>query len=156
METLHLSFNNILILPDSFRLDKLKTLHLNSNVIQILPLGFLSHLPFLIDLNLSNNRLTSLEGSGLELNTKLQILDVSSNLLKSLPDCLSTCSQLKILKASSNQITKLGWPPSLLSSTRLSGVYLEKNPISRNEFMEVKGYEVYAERRKGRVDQFLF
>lgn len=153
LKNLELGGNKIeSIHPDSFKgLDKVEEIWLGKNAIP--RLINLHHLKSLKVLSIQGNRLKKIEGleqlehleelyvsnnhiakiEGLEKNTKLKILDVTSNKITKIEN-LNMLTELTDIWASFNQIDQdfesVG--EELKNCTKLETIYLEGNPIQRN------------------------
>ena len=101
----------------------------SSNSLGSLPIA-LFQLKHLTQLDASRNRLTELpmlpEEAGRGWTCpKLSNLDISSNQISALPDCLFRLRELKEINANNNQITHV--PPSVWTAAKLSKLYLNHN-----------------------------
>lgn len=126
LTAVHASRNKLRTSPPSFaQLSNLEELDLRKNELSYVPLEILS-LPKLRVLNLSDNRITSLDG--VDQLSGLESLDISFNRVRHLPQGLSSLPRLKTLDLSANSLA--GFPLQdgdypVLEELRLSG-----NPIS--------------------------
>ncbi|CBY08311.1 unnamed protein product [Oikopleura dioica] len=148
---LDLSGNKLETLPAQMRrLSSLRIMNISNN-----PLGFaqLRQLPSLIalkELYLSNTQRTAanLPQSFEEISQTLEVIDLSSNQLQEIPDCLFECVQLRRLNLSNNEISEVHlqidkWhhlrnlnlsnnkltslPASLQKLTQLTSLYISEN-----------------------------
>ena len=99
---IQLAYNQIVFVPSEIlQLPNLEHFDLSYNCISSLPEALLGQLlPSLVVLNLSNNMLTDLPSYFQ--NSGIKELDLSHNLLKSVPQCIGTLSQLQSLNISDN------------------------------------------------------
>jgi len=147
LEILDLSANCLHALPDDFiRLKKLKILFLSNNEFTVFPnvlgkclsldmIGFKANKIETIEENalpvnlrwliLTNNCIVSLPKS-IGQNHKLQKVMLAGNRLKKLPDEMSGCLNLELLRISANAITEL--PKWLFTLPRLSWLAYAGNP----------------------------
>ncbi|TPX48816.1 hypothetical protein SeMB42_g02835 [Synchytrium endobioticum] len=137
-----------------FALSALQTLDVSNNHIHTLP-PLILHMSNLKALNASNNQLVCIPleigGSGLP---DLEELNVNDNFLTAIPPELGIMPKLKVLKVRNNRIRV--FPAGVLDckTSVLTWIDVQGNPCERM-LPDVSGYEEYAARRKGRIDQFL-
>ncbi len=110
-------------------------------------------LPSIIHLDLSGNRLISLEG--LEVMVTLVEVNLDDNLLQELPSRLALLVNLKFLSLKMNQIRfnspvtqNQSIPKAIFEETQLDKIELKGNPITNREVMNFEGIQSFLERRK--------
>ncbi|KAI9226398.1 MAG: hypothetical protein DHS80DRAFT_25270 [Piptocephalis tieghemiana] len=131
LHTLILDANRLSHLPRSLsQCSHLRILRLGSvyggNLLSSLPDSLISSLPLLRELDLSSNLLSTLPD--LPWPPDLRSLDLSDNALTSLPPHLGQCRQLRALVASRNLLTTI--PRSLALLTSLESLDLSGNRLS--------------------------
>ena len=82
----------------------------------------------IVILNLANNRMESFDMSWLGhwARRSLSFLDLSNNLLDTVPSNMALCSELKNIRLANNKIT--AFPESTLKGTKIHNISLEGNP----------------------------
>ena len=123
----------------------------------------LTHLPptllsafKIITLELSGNRLISLDGIGELVN--LLDLYIDDNLLEYLPEEVSLLSKLKKLSAKRNKLTIAPnkpqiIPTSFLVHSMVENIDLEGNQLTKAEVLSLEGMDQFLERRKALKDK---
>jgi Leucine-rich repeat (LRR) protein len=76
------------------------------------------------------------------------VLEISHNVLEQLPQDLSGLKNIKSFHLAHNKLTSI---PSSLLETGISSIDFDNNPLQLDTFREIKGYDGYCERRKGRI-----
>uniref|UniRef100_A0A1I7ZZ96 TIR domain-containing protein n=1 Tax=Steinernema glaseri TaxID=37863 RepID=A0A1I7ZZ96_9BILA len=115
---------------DFFGRSRLLHLHINaSNVETVEPKAF-SGLPSLQLLDLSKNRISTLNGSELVKTAKIAYLFLNDNRLRAFePELAASLPNLQVLSLNGNQLEDLPKPLVGMASGRLSSVSLGKNPF---------------------------
>ncbi len=90
----------------------------------------------LVELNLSDNRLTGAIPAEIRLLNKLEILDLSDNAMTGLPAEIGQLSRLKTLDLSNNQLT--GLPLELGQLTNLETLDLRGNDYSMQDLNHIR------------------
>jgi len=127
VESLRLSYKNILRVDNLVGLRNLTTLCLDNNVIE--EIDNISHLVHLTWLDLSFNNIRKI--SGLEQLTQLKDLSLYCNQLESI-ESLEQCTQLECLSLGRNKINKLESVLYLRQFSKLRLVTLEGNPVCKD------------------------
>ncbi|XP_060073754.1 PH domain leucine-rich repeat-containing protein phosphatase 2-like [Ylistrum balloti] len=137
MQELFMSGNNLgnAALPFACTFPRLKVLHIAHNNITDLHSRDINRLEVLQELNISGNLLRSLP-SALCKHPKLQCLRVNANLLKEIPDFKKSPS-LKILDVGSNRLSEL--PVSKLMGSQVHLLDISGNPNLMVDSGELKG-----------------
>lgn len=122
----NLNFLNDLILGDDV---KLNVLSAKNNDIEELPEIFVSSLTELKNVLLSSNRFNKFPRILIESKSSSSIkqIDLSSNLINEIPQAISSCTNLQILKASANKLRRI--IPELSSLSKLKELDLSFNQI---------------------------
>ncbi|ELR06063.1 hypothetical protein VC83_07332 [Pseudogymnoascus destructans] len=108
LETLDLHGNTLISIPRGLRrLEMLTTLNLSNNKLQNDCFEIISQIPSLRDLKIANNLLCSEASSGLLSLVNLEVLDLHSNQLSSLPAGFGDLVRLRVLNLSENTFTSL-------------------------------------------------
>ncbi|TVU30484.1 hypothetical protein EJB05_22111, partial [Eragrostis curvula] len=106
----------------------------------------LSCLPTLLNLSLSQNRITSLPSSLGDCESLIEV-DLSSNLLAELPEALGNLHNLKALLLRNNGLTSL--PANLFKQcSQLTTLDLHGTEITNDVIRQVEGWEDFDERRR--------
>ncbi|TVU30498.1 hypothetical protein EJB05_22125, partial [Eragrostis curvula] len=106
----------------------------------------LSCLPTLLNLSLSQNRITSLPSSLGDCESLIEV-DLSSNLLAELPEALGNLHNLKALLLRNNGLTSL--PANLFKQcSQLTTLDLHGTEITNDVLRQVEGWEDFDERRR--------
>jgi Leucine-rich repeat (LRR) protein len=103
---------------------------LSSNVITKIPSKLPTKFSFIKNLNLSQNRMSTLPDELTEL-TQLESVDISHNSFISLPACLFNAKKLAKINARKNFIADVDIE-LMLTAPRLQDLNLEENPLSRS------------------------
>lgn len=131
---LDLSDCQLMQVPDAIyfmmRNTALTTCNLSSNVITKIPPKFPAKFSLITELNLSNNRMSSLPEEISEC-TQLEKVDISHNSFISLPPCLFSLPSLISLDARKNFVADVDIE-AIVSCPNLETVNLEENPLSRD------------------------
>ncbi|XP_069113658.1 PH domain leucine-rich repeat-containing protein phosphatase 2-like isoform X2 [Argopecten irradians] len=137
LQELFMSGNNLgnAALPFACTFPRLKVLHIAHNNITDLHSRDINRLEVLQELNISGNLLRSLP-SALCKHPKLQCLRVNANLLKELPD-FKKSPNLKILDVGSNRLSEL--PVSKLMGSQVNLLDISGNPNLMVDSGELKG-----------------
>ncbi|XP_033753992.1 PH domain leucine-rich repeat-containing protein phosphatase 2-like isoform X2 [Pecten maximus] len=137
LQELFMSGNNLgnAALPFACTFPRLKVLHVAHNNITDLHSRDINRLEVLQELNISGNLLRSLP-SALCKHPKLQCLRVNANLLKELPD-FKKSPNLKILDVGSNRLSEL--PVSKLMGSQVNLLDISGNPNLMVDSGELKG-----------------
>jgi len=142
-KNLDLSDCQLMQVPDAIyfmmRNTTLKACNLSSNVITKIPPKFPSKFSLITELNLSNNRMSSLPEEIAEC-TQLERVDISQNSFISLPNCLLTLPALVSLDARKNFIADVD-VEAMTSCSSLENVNLEENPLSRETSQALSNIE---------------
>eukprot|EP01133_Synstelium_polycarpum_P012205 gene12205-14287_t len=124
---LDLSHNQLSDLcPEIGQLGALRELYLSGNTLSKFPPT--SGLTSLRKLLLDNNQISSVPEDALSPLTQLQTLDLSINLITSIPTTLAKLSNLKVLNLSKNQLTEI--PVSVRSLAKLHNLSVDYNRIT--------------------------
>ena len=152
LQKLNVSHNKIVVVDCTVQLSKLKEFDMSYNLIVGIGASMYEtcSLEKLERLNISYNQLESLESSIGRL-VKLVHLDVTQNRLTDLPMELGKCKTLQTVLVANNALRTV--PTSLLTNGALSRLRLEKNEISKDDFLEIEGCDEFMERRRGRIDR---
>lgn len=144
LETFNASKNNLSALPANFaNLKALKTLNLSGNSFKKFP-AQVCDLALLDMVDLSENKVSEMPTDMSRLNCSEVVLN--QNQLSSVPDSISRCPRLKILRVQENCLPLDGIPPSILSESTVSVLAIEGNLFEERELHQVPGYEAYQER----------
>jgi hypothetical protein len=131
---LDLSDCQLIQVPDAIyfmmRDTQLTACNLSSNVITKIPPKFPTNFNFIIDLNLSFNKMSSLPEE-ISKCTQLETVDISHNSFISLPNCLLNLPKITQINARKNFIADV--EVELVSTCgTLESLNLEENPLSRD------------------------
>lgn len=151
LKVLILDGNRITNLPDElgslYRLEKLSVI---GNSLTCLPKN-IGDLHNLLLLNVSDNKLKSLPES-IGGCVSLEELQANGNFIEELPPSVCNLLHLKFLSLNNNTIRQL--PQNLLKDCKaLQNVSLHDNPISMDQFQQMKGFEEFEARRKKKYDK---
>lgn len=145
------------VLPQS-----LTKLNVSNNHLASIPTSAFVELGQLVELNLSGNRLTSVEGVGVL--TRLHILYLDDNRLQELSIDMAMCTSLKHLSVKNNLISaksisregEQSIPKAIFEDTALTVLDLSGNQmISKSIVMGFEGVDDFIERRKKSLDKNL-
>ena len=151
LEILKLDRNVLKALPPSIEtLSKLKQIDLSGNQLGWFPVKLPASLTVILCRDCG---IASLPEDGWASFPQLLELDVSGNKIESLPDGLSECKKLKILRAANNRLSVV--PASVLQGTVVSAVSFKGNQFDEKQFEQMEGFGEYMKRRKARLDKSL-
>lgn len=108
---------------------KLTACNLSSNVLTKIPPKFPAKFSLITELNLSNNRMSTLPEEIVEC-TQLERVDISHNSFIALPNCIFTLPSIILLDARKNFIADVD-VEAMTACRTLESVNLEENPLSR-------------------------
>jgi internalin A len=129
IEKVDISYNQITSLPsERIEYPKCKNLSIKGNRLQKFPTTF-SDVKTLVKLDLSENRISSIEDDAFDGLENLIELDLSFNELTYLPTSLGKLTKLKKLNLSGNKIGSL--PKEFENLTSLESLDFDGNPIGR-------------------------
>jgi len=121
-------------IPDAvyfmMRNTSLVTCNLSSNVIKKIPPKFPAKFSLITELNLSNNRISTLPDEIAEC-TQLEKVDISQNSFLQIPNCLLNLPAIVSLNARNNFIADVDIEMVEESSGSLEYLNLEENPLTR-------------------------
>jgi Leucine-rich repeat (LRR) protein len=83
----------------------------------------------------------------------LEEFAAEDNQLTAIPDTFAELHRLKLLKLAGNGLKSV--PEGVFTKTPVASVDLARNPMTDSEVLRLPGYEVYLERRKGKVNQLM-
>ncbi len=139
LETLTLSHNNISSFPDSFvNLKSLQTVNVSNNNLMEFPIA-LCQLVKIDFVDLSDNKITAIP-NGIDVISAVEI-NLNRNRIGVIPENLSKCQRLKVLRLEENCVEVMGVPPSVLRDSKISLLCLEGNPLLMRELQEIPEYE---------------
>lgn len=119
--------NRIASLPQNWPLTQLRKLDISNNGISVLPTYFLSSIPMLSQLDISRNIISTIPVSISALSS-LTNFDASHNRIKTLPSIFSQLKSMQVMDLSANLIKKI--PDTVFDSmTSLSRLFLQENPL---------------------------
>lgn len=129
--------------------------NIEANHLTHLPPSMLSAFK-LITLELSSNRIVSLEGIGELVN--LLDLYLDDNMITSLPEEISLLVKLKKLSLKRNKLTIVPnkpqvIPASFLINSTLDNIDLDGNPLNKADVLQLEGMDQFLERRKALKDK---
>ena len=139
LETLILSNNVLSTFPDSFvNLKTLQTVNVSHNNLTEFPICFcqLIRVDFV---DLSDNKITSIP-NGIDVISAVEI-NLNRNQISIIPESVSKCRRLKVLRLEENCIELMGVPPPVLKDSSISLLCLEGNPVTMRELQEIPEYE---------------
>jgi len=143
--------NKLSSLPPSIEsLTKLKRLDMSENQFGAFPTKLPSSLDALVCRSCGAKKLPE---SGWSTYPHLLELDVSGNGLTELPEAISECKKLRILRAANNKLP--GVPMVILQATVVDNVSLKGNLFDEKQFKTMDGVAEYLVRRKARLDKSL-
>ena len=139
LETLTLSQNIISSFPDSFvNLKSLQTVNVSCNNLTEFPIA-LCQLTRVDFVDLSSNKITAIP-NGIDVISAVEI-NLNRNQIAVIPESISKCQRLKVLRLEENCIEIMGLPPSVLKDSKISLLCLEGNPLLTRELQEIPEYE---------------
>lgn len=138
LEEIHLDHNQLEEIPVGIAgLNRLRTIDLSHNAISSLEViyylwenGFTSDA--LLDVKISDNKISDIADFKLALFPCLQSLDVSGNMLTAFPDCITKCADLRVVRAARNRIATI--PASIGELTNLTHLDLTNNRLTSLTF----------------------
>lgn len=124
----------------------LKTVKLDHNQLSTFPIC-VCDLPNLETLDVSNNRIESLDGPS-ERYAKLQCIELNlcQNQLRTLNAGLAKCARLITLRLQENCLQLEALSPDILAESKLSLIEIEGNLFQDKEFHQSPGYDQYLEK----------
>ena len=138
LETLNVSANCLSMFPDSFvNFKALKTVNLSGNKLTSFPL-FLCQLTQVNFVDLSSNQITSIP-VGIEVISAVEI-NLNRNQISVIPESVSQCQSLKVLRLEENCISLVGVPPTVLRDSNISILCLDGNLFPPRELHEMPEY----------------
>ena len=139
LDTLNISNNSISHFPDAFvNLKSLKTVNISQNKLTEFPL-FLCQLTHVDFVDVSDNKITYIP-NGIDVISAVEV-NLNRNQVSVIPESLSSCRRLKVLRLEENCINLMGVPPSILQNSSISLLCLEGNPLQLRELRELPEYE---------------
>ncbi|KAJ8309184.1 hypothetical protein KUTeg_014058 [Tegillarca granosa] len=144
LESLSLESNSITALPASFvNLAALRTLNLSSNKLTVFPKQLIK-LRQLDAVDLSKNKITIIpddiqDCQAIELN-------LNQNQLSNLPESLSMCPRLKVLRLEENCLEISAFSPKIMKESKIALFAFEGNVFDTKAFNHLEGYDEYMER----------
>ncbi len=139
LETLILTDNAISTFPDSFvNLKMLQTVNVSHNNLTEFPICFcqLVRVDFV---DLSDNKIVSIP-NGIDVISAVEI-NLNRNQISVIPESVSKCQRLKVLRLEENCIESMGIPPAVLKDSNISLLCIEGNPVTNRELQEIPEYE---------------
>jgi leucine-rich repeat protein SHOC2 len=154
-----------------FHKESLERLNMSENLLSNIDMR-INKLSFLKELNLSRNNIIHLDE-----NIKfpsLQVLELSHNRIKIIPNSLILSAKLEFIDLSHNEIISLpeeNWentnittinleenninnlPRNFLLNSKISVLNLKNNKITKSQILRDEGYEAFENRRKLKKDQ---
>ncbi|SDI09796.1 small GTP-binding protein domain-containing protein [Chryseobacterium taeanense] len=129
IEKVDISYNQITLIPEHFiEYPKCKDLSIKGNRLQVFPKA-ISDVYTLEKLDLSENKIASIEDDAFDCLENLIELDLSFNELKYLPTSIGKLKKLKRLNLSGNKISSL--PKEFENLTSLEFLDFDSNPIGK-------------------------
>ena len=119
-------------------LKSLKTVNISQNKLTEFPL-FLCQLTHVDFVDVSDNKITYIP-NGIDVISAVEI-NLNRNQVSVIPESLSSCRRLKVLRLEENCINLMGVPPSILQNSSISLLCLEGNPLQLRELQELPEYE---------------
>ena len=110
---------------------KVQAVDLSRNQFIEFPLNLDKLIQFLFEINISNNKITSIP-SFVGLGELLQFLDFSSNRLSELPSNISDLKHLREIILSMNRFSKI--PECLYQCAKLETILIRDNQVNKNYF----------------------
>jgi len=150
LKILNFSNNKITNISNNIQnLKNLKELYLNNNKIINLPSEFFK-LNLLNNLDLSNNEIQTFNEDFIFIKN-LIFLNLSKNKIETLPENNWSKSNLIHLDLSFNLIKNI--PNEILEYSKITLLNLKGNFITKSNLRDLKGFEIFSERRKRLKDQ---
>ena len=139
LETLVLAHNSITAFPDAFvNLKSLQTVNVSQNNLSEFPLA-LCQLTRVDFVDLSGNKIKEIP-NGIDVISAIEI-NLNRNQISVIPESVSKCRRLKVLRLEENCIELMGVPPIVLRDSKVSLLCLEGNPLLMRELQELPEYE---------------
>ena len=139
LETLVLAHNSITAFPDAFvNLKSLQTVNVSQNNLSEFPLA-LCQLTRVDFVDLSGNKIKEIP-NGIDVISAVEI-NLNGNQISVIPESVSKCRRLKVLRLEENCIELMGVPPVVLKDSKVSLLCLEGNPLLMRELQELPEYE---------------
>lgn len=139
LEVLQLGYNHIKEIPTSFsKFANLKSIYLQSNEVTAFPLC-LCELKHLDVVDLSENKIQELP----DRMEKLQCieLNVNVNRLKNLPESLSLCPRLKVLRVEENLLELASITSDFLKKSQICVLAVDGNLFQTKDLTDKDGYD---------------
>ena len=139
LENLQLGYNHIRDIPSSYsNLKNLKSIYLQNNQLTVFP-HCLCELRHLDVVDLSENKIHELP----ENMASLQCieLNLNANQLKSLPETLSSCPRLKVLRVEENLLELAAITSEFLKDSQVCVLAVDGNLFQVKELTDKDGYE---------------
>ena len=145
LEVLSANNNKLEELPKSFsELSNLRSVSLSHNQFQTFPLA-LCRLKRLNYIDLSENQITQIPVQIQDLNATE--LNLNLNRISSLPQELSDCKRLKVLRINNNCLPITAITKPILSDSKIAVLTLEGNGFDVRKIRELDGYEDLCQKR---------
>ena len=138
LDSLQLSDNRLTSITLSVSMKALKTIDLSNNKLKTFPKEICS-LPHIDAVDMSGNSITSLPEDVGDLHAIE--LNMNRNRLNSLPDSLSKCKRLKVLRIEENCLPVSSLSPAILKESQISVLAFDGNLFDMKAFQEVEGYD---------------
>jgi len=123
----------------------LKTLKISHNALSVVPAAWGRDAKHLAVIDASHNKVASFQDAESFGTLPLAEVDLSANVLSSLPSVFASCGKLKILNVGSNRLGDI--PPSIFRNPALKTIALDGNPVcTDNKHLKLEGYDEYADR----------
>ena len=120
------------------KMNNLKTINISSNKLKEFPECFCL-LPNVDVIDISSNFLTSLPAS-IETLKAIELI-VNKNKLNFLPNELSKCERLKVLRVEENCLRADAFTENILKNSKISVISFDGNLFNMKQFQELDGYE---------------
>lgn len=132
--------NQLTVFPDScVNIKTLQSVNFSHNRIKEFPY-FLCHMRKLDFVDVSNNSIEALPTEGLE-NLNVVELNLNRNKIQIVPECLTRCKRLKVLRLEENILELTGLPVSILSQSNVSLLCVDGNLFTKRELEDLPQYE---------------
>lgn len=139
LDSLNMSFNSLSTFPDSFvNFKALKTVNISHNKLKEFPL-FLCQLTQVNFVDLSDNEIQIIP-TGIEVISAVEI-NLNRNQISVIPESISNCRNLKVLRLEENCISLMGVPPTVLRDSTISLLCLDGNAFPLRELHEMPEYD---------------